>query len=44
MTVIRVLCSYHAFMQSSGSYVFIVPFVRSHAVEAVQGKVSQAFL
>jgi len=30
--------------QSSGSCAFIVPFMRSHAVEAVQGKVSEVFL
>jgi hypothetical protein len=44
LEVIRILCSHHAFVQSSGSYAFIVPFVRSHAVEAVQGKVSEVFL
>jgi hypothetical protein len=36
--------SHQSFVQSSGSCAFIVPFVRSHAVEAVQGKVSQVFL
>ena len=40
ITVNRVLYSHCAFVQSSG----VVPFVRSHAVEAVQGKVSQVFL
>ena len=36
----RILCSHHAFVQSSGSYAFIVGLCGHNAVEVVQGKVS----
>jgi hypothetical protein len=41
---VRILCSHHAFVQSSGSFAFIVPFVRSSRRRSSPGQGSQVFL